>query len=257
MKLFNQALLARQAWCLIHFPNSLRARLLKAKYFPNGELIDTVFRGDASSTWRGVEHRLELLEKGLIWCIGSGQKVQIWRERWIPRAPPLKISLCKGRCRLRWVSQLMKEGRKEWDVDRFKECLFKHDWEEVLKVQLSDRLDDDLAWHYEKTRMFSVQSAYKLALGEQSVGTLQSSNSHGDGSRQIWDKIWSAQVPQKVRIFAWRLALNGLATQNNRHRQTLAPSAVCQICGREDEDARHAVTRCTKAVALRQAMRES
>jgi hypothetical protein len=40
LRLFNQALLARQAWRLIAFPESLCARLLKAKYFPSWELTD-------------------------------------------------------------------------------------------------------------------------------------------------------------------------------------------------------------------------
>jgi hypothetical protein len=44
MRLFNQALLARQAWRLIQYPDTLCAQLLKAKYYPNGILIDTVFR---------------------------------------------------------------------------------------------------------------------------------------------------------------------------------------------------------------------
>jgi hypothetical protein len=43
LHLFNQALLARQAWCLIAYPGSLYARVLKAKYYTNGELTGTAF----------------------------------------------------------------------------------------------------------------------------------------------------------------------------------------------------------------------
>jgi hypothetical protein len=63
LRVFNQALLARQAWRLIQFPDSLCARVLKAKYYPQRELIDTMFPGDASPTWRAIEHGLDLLKK--------------------------------------------------------------------------------------------------------------------------------------------------------------------------------------------------
>ena len=65
MSLFNQALLARQAWRLIQFPDSLCARLLKAKYYPQGSLIDIAFRSNASVTWQAVLHSLDLLKKEL------------------------------------------------------------------------------------------------------------------------------------------------------------------------------------------------
>jgi hypothetical protein len=66
LRLFNQALLARQAWRLIQFPDSLCAQLLRAKYYPRVELIDTTFPVDASPTWRAIEHGLELVKKGII-----------------------------------------------------------------------------------------------------------------------------------------------------------------------------------------------
>jgi hypothetical protein len=53
LRLFNQAMLARQAWRLIHFPESLCASLLKAKYYPNGNLVDTAFCTNPSQTWQG------------------------------------------------------------------------------------------------------------------------------------------------------------------------------------------------------------
>ena len=36
-RIFNQALLARQAWELLTKPDSLCAQLLKARYYPNGQ----------------------------------------------------------------------------------------------------------------------------------------------------------------------------------------------------------------------------
>jgi hypothetical protein len=47
LMIFNQALLARQAWRLVYFPDSLCARVLKAKYFPQGNLLDTITASDA------------------------------------------------------------------------------------------------------------------------------------------------------------------------------------------------------------------
>ena len=64
LRLFNQALLARQAWRLIQYPESLCAQVLRAKYYPNGEITDTVFSGNASSTWQAIEYGLELLKGG-------------------------------------------------------------------------------------------------------------------------------------------------------------------------------------------------
>ena len=59
--LFNQALLAKQAWRLLVFPDSLCAKVMKAKYYPHGHLIDMVFPQVTSLTWQGIMHDLELL----------------------------------------------------------------------------------------------------------------------------------------------------------------------------------------------------
>ena len=92
MHMFNQALLARQGWRLLQKSDSLCAKVLKSKYYPNGELLDTVFASEASQSWRGIEFRLELLKKGLIWRVGDGKSIQIQRDQWIPRQAGLKTA---------------------------------------------------------------------------------------------------------------------------------------------------------------------
>jgi hypothetical protein len=102
--LFNQALLAQQAWRAIQNPSSLGARVLKAKYFPNGNILDTVFAADPSPVWKGVEFGLDLLKKGIISRIGNGKNTQFIRDQWLPRHSGLKITATKKNSGLRWVN---------------------------------------------------------------------------------------------------------------------------------------------------------
>jgi hypothetical protein len=108
MCLFNQALLARQAWRLIHMPNGLCARVLRAKYYPQGNMIDTVFTGNPSPTWSAISYGLELLKH----AIAYGRSMRIWRDNWISRETVMKPFGTKGRSRLIRVSRLLDENNK-------------------------------------------------------------------------------------------------------------------------------------------------
>jgi hypothetical protein len=149
-------------------------------------------------------------------------------------------------------------GCCEWNENLLRECMFGHDVCEVLKLRLSDReQDDQIPWFYEWSGIFTIRSAYKLAVeSEQEFKNWASNSTRSDGSRLLYGEIWSANAPSKVQIFAWRLAQDGLATQANRMKRRMEKVATCQICGREDESGHHAVIRCTKAAALRREMRK-
>ncbi|KAK2658235.1 hypothetical protein Ddye_004768 [Dipteronia dyeriana] len=68
ISLFNQALLAKQAWRIIHSPASLVARVFKAKYFNNVDLLSTTIKNGCSPIWRRLIWGRKLLSKGLRWC---------------------------------------------------------------------------------------------------------------------------------------------------------------------------------------------
>jgi hypothetical protein len=109
-------------------------------------------------------HGLELLKKGLIWHIGEGRKVQVWRNPWVPRPSSRRTMMKKGRLRLKWISQLMILGWREWDFELLRTYMYDHDIDQVKKLWLSNTLEDIVAWHYERHGLFSVRSAYRLAL---------------------------------------------------------------------------------------------
>jgi hypothetical protein len=257
LKVFNQALLARQAWRLIQFPDSLCARLLKARYYPSANLLDTVFIQNASTTWHGIAYGLELLKKGVVWRIGSGTSVRIFRDNWLPRAGELKLSGRRGNSRRRWVSELIDPATRTWNEAMVRECCLPYDVDAVLAIKLPPRpCDDFVAWQPEKNGVFTVSSAYRLGMQSalEAMSPGQSSSSP-TGDRSIWDMVWKAEVPQKLRIFAWKAATSTLAVRTALHRRISTVDPTCAICGRGKEDAYHALVSCTLARALRDGMR--
>jgi hypothetical protein len=251
MRLFNQALLAKHAWRLLQNPETLCAQVLKARYYPQGMLADTAFPGNASTTWRAIEYGLELVKKGMIWRIGNGASVRVWRAPWIPRESFLKPITSQGRCRLRWVSDFLNPDGS-WNEQLLDRWFLPIDIQEILKIQTSTRNESDfIAWHHEKSGAFSVRSAYRLGREEQlrSEGR-QATSAQPLGTSGDWKLIWQCPVPPKVRIFAWKLARNALATQVSMARRGMETLPTCTICGTEDETTFHAMLLCPHARAL-------
>nr|AAP52527.2 retrotransposon protein, putative, unclassified [Oryza sativa Japonica Group]AAX95549.1 hypothetical protein [Oryza sativa Japonica Group] len=99
------------------------------------------------------------------------------------------------------------------------------------------------------------RSAYRLAA--QLVNIEESSSSGTNNINKAWEMIWKCKVPQKVKIFAWRVASNCLATMVNKKKRKLEQSDMCQICDRENEDDAHALCRCIQASQLWSCMHKS
>jgi hypothetical protein len=131
LRLVNQALLAKQAWRLIFSPDSLCARV-----YPKGNLLDTVIAGDASPSWRGIEHGLDLLKHGVLYRVGDGKSIRIWRDNWIPREHGMKPIGSTRRCRLRWVSHLIDDSSGSWDETLVRRFFCACNVEEILKIKL-------------------------------------------------------------------------------------------------------------------------
>jgi hypothetical protein len=255
MRLFNQALLARQAWRLIQYPDTLCARILKAKYYPNGVLLDTVFSGNGSSTWHAIEYGLELLKKGVVWRVGNGANIRIWRDPWIPRETSRYPRSNQGRCRYRWVADfLLPDGT--WNLQRLQQYFQEDDISDIMQIKASTRNEEDfVSWFPEKNGVFTVKSAYRLVLHHEMQNQDRGATSlRPDGASPSWKLIWRCPVPPKVKMLAWRISRNALASQTNMHRRGMSTTGLCQICAREEEDTMHIFLRCPHARDLWRAM---
>jgi hypothetical protein len=78
--IFNQALLAKQAWRILTVPSSLCARVLQARYYKTGGFLIAGCPKAASFTWKGILHGRDLLKEGLVWRVGDGKKIDVWAD---------------------------------------------------------------------------------------------------------------------------------------------------------------------------------
>jgi len=84
---FNLALLAKQAWRIVKFPDSLVAKVFQEKYFASVSFLDSQLGNRPSFTWRSLWQSRELLSEGLLWRVGNGANVRIWDDWWINSTP--------------------------------------------------------------------------------------------------------------------------------------------------------------------------
>ena len=116
LHLFNLAMLARQAWRIVMNPDSLCARLLMAKYCPDGDLMKVREGPGISYSWRSIVRGIQALKEGIIWRVGNGESIKIWEDPWIPRGTTRWPITPKGAVILSKVLELIDPSTGSWDV---------------------------------------------------------------------------------------------------------------------------------------------
>ena len=124
LHLFNIAMLARQGWRLISNPESLCAQVLRARYFPNGDLLSVQEKPGISYSWRSIVRGVQALNKGLIWRVGDGTQINIWLDPWIPDGITRRPITPRGQTILTKVSELINPVSGEWDRELVEEIFW-------------------------------------------------------------------------------------------------------------------------------------
>jgi hypothetical protein len=114
MHLFNLAMLARQGWRILTNPDSLCARVLRAKYFPDGDLMNVHEAPGISYSWRSIVRGVQALKEGLIWRVGNGRQINIWLDPWIPDGVTRRPVTPRVQTLLTKVSELINPATGDW-----------------------------------------------------------------------------------------------------------------------------------------------
>ncbi|XP_019183638.1 PREDICTED: uncharacterized protein LOC109178457 [Ipomoea nil] len=80
---FNIAMLGKQAWRMLTKPDSLVARVYKARYFPKGTFFDAQIGNNPSFCWRSIMAAKSIICSGVRRRIGNGESALIWTHPWL------------------------------------------------------------------------------------------------------------------------------------------------------------------------------
>ncbi|WVZ57425.1 hypothetical protein U9M48_007811 [Paspalum notatum var. saurae] len=231
---FNIAMLARQAWRILVFPDTLCAQVLKAKYFPGKSILEATARSGVSYTWRSILKGVGLLKEGIIWRIGNGCSVNIWRDPWIPRNYTRKIITPRRGSILHKVADLINPFTDSWDEQLIRDTFWEDDAKFILSMPTNSDTEDFPAWHPDPRGLFSVKSAYALGIRirDQMKGT-DASPSAENANGFDWKKLWRLNVANKVKLFIWQMAQDSLQVKVNIVKRGVNTDTICpevRIC---------------------------
>ena len=115
---FNEAMLPKQVWRLLHDQNSLFYQVFKAKYFPFGMVFDAK-KSPGSYAWQSILKARSVIADGMLWRVGDGSTIRIYWDKWLPGKFPSRIGspqiASPGDVR---VSSLIDQDTKTWDYAR-------------------------------------------------------------------------------------------------------------------------------------------
>ena len=236
---------------MLEEPSSLMARLYKAKYFPNCDVLGASIGSNPSYAWRSIHKSLEVLKQGTRWKVGNGKLIHICDDKCLPTPMTYKvISHPKDFGDFPMVSSLIDEDIKMWRRDRLVKIFLPFEVNTILNIPLSQHLSEDsIILVGNKKGIFFVKSASYVAK-KMLDSDIQGETSRGDVRAPLWKRIWQLNIPEKIRIFAWRLCMNAISTMVNLNRRGIQVEVLCLICKKEEEVVEHVILKCELAKAV-------
>ena len=250
LALFNDALLAKQAWRLLHNKDSLLHRIFKSKFFPDCSFMEAPECDSGSYAWRSLLKGREVLWRGARWRVGNGEAIKIWEYPWLLSLEQLRVlSPAPEGLQEATVDYLINPTNRSWDTELLAGIFAPIKAALIQKIPLSPIIiEDKLIWPHVPNEVYSVKSGYRFLAKEKGVS--RDSPQTQTDSPSVWRRIWGLSVPNKVKNFLWRACKEALPVKSNLVRRKVLSEDLCCHYNLKAEDGLHALWDCANLSAI-------
>ena len=160
---FNEAILTKQVWRLVHDTYSLFYRVFKAKYFPTGSIFYAKVRS-GSYAWKNILKSQKVILLGACWRIGDGTMVKIFKDSWLPGNNLGKVlSPISVLSKDATVDQLIDSDSRLWNTSLVDSIFLPFEAQLIKSIPVCHSAQEDfLFWPHSRTGMYQVRSGYNL-----------------------------------------------------------------------------------------------
>jgi hypothetical protein len=200
--------------------------------------------------WKAILNAFPLIENGLAWKIGNGNRLRIGSDPWpgsdgnhllteqliqsLHSRDILFLSSLADPSRSTLWSQGWKDpyslGLREEEIrelENFIHCL------KLAQIRLSDS-EDELIWDPAPSGSYSPKLGYLKCNSELST----------QEAVWWWSKLWKVKSPTKTRLFMWNVLRNKVPTWDNLQKQNFVGPGWCTLCKSEGESSIHLFLNC-------------
>ena len=81
---------------------------------------------------------------------------------------------------------------------------------------------------HEKNGSFTVRSCYHMLLTQNRHQQQDGNEEISIAYKKLWKRIWGAKVPNKFRVFAWRISQEILPVRQKLYQRKICADSVCK-----------------------------